>query len=193
MLGYSSDEDWRDGKDIDPPVARPDARGHPQPQSSGEIMQQAPDASDLQGWHKQFAAAANNRAWDLAVLTRTPAQDQEMLDAAHASAWHWRAVGTVQHRMRATMLLAEVHALLGHGKSAMRHAQEMQTYFLSDKQTPDWELAFTHAIYAHAAYAAGEHELHRQAYADAAAAMKAIADDEDRSLVAQTFDQVPQP
>ena len=48
-------------------------------------MQQAPEASDPQGWHKQFAAAANNRAWDLAVLTRNPAQNQEMLDAAHAS------------------------------------------------------------------------------------------------------------
>ena len=156
-------------------------------------MQQAPEASDPQGWHKQFAAAANNRAWDLAVLTRTPAQDQEMLDAAHASAWHWRAVGTVQHRMRATMLLAEVHALLGLGKSALRHAQEMRSYFLNESDTPDWELAFTHAIYAHAACAAGEHELHRQTYAQAQAAIKAIADDEDRSIVAQTFEQVPPP
>lgn len=154
-------------------------------------MQQAPDASDPQGWHKQFAAAANNRAWDLAVIRRTPAQDQEMINAAHASAWHWSSVGTVQHRMRATMLLAEVYALLGHGRSAMRHAQEMRSYFLNEKDTPDWELAFTHVIYAHAAHAAGEHDVHRQAYADAAAAIKAIADDEDRSIVAKTFNQVP--
>jgi hypothetical protein len=31
-----------------------------------------------------------------------------MLDAAHASAWHWAKVGSELNRMRATLLLAEV-------------------------------------------------------------------------------------
>src|SRR6478736_7451710 len=104
-------------------------------------------------WHRRFAAAANNRAWGLSVQTRSAAEDQEMLNAAHASAWHWAKVGTELQRMRATMLLAEVHALLGLGERALAHAEEMRAYFLA-QQSPDWEIAFSHAIYAHAAHVA---------------------------------------
>ena len=69
----------------------------------------------MRPWHKRFAARCNNRAWDLASRERTPAEDREMLDAAHASAWHWAQVGSELNRMRATMLLADVHAELGMG------------------------------------------------------------------------------
>jgi hypothetical protein len=155
-------------------------------------MPPSPSDSDLQDWHKRFAAMANNRAWELSIVKRTAEQDQEMLDAAHASAWHWSAVGTELNRMRSTMLLAEVHALLGFGESALRFAEEMRSYFV-DRETADWELAFTHVIHAHAAYAAGAVDTHRIAYANALAATKAIADEEDRAIVNKTFRQVPVP
>jgi len=155
-------------------------------------MPLSPSDSDLQDWHKHFAVQANNRAWELSVLERTAEQDQEMLDAAHASAWHWSAVGTELNRMRATMLLAEVHALLGFGASALRYAEEMRAYFTA-RETADWELAFTHVIHAHAASAADAVETHRIAYEKAMAAIKAIADEEDRVIVNNTFRQVPVP
>lgn len=153
------------------------------------MPQQATD-SEPKEWHKRFAAQANNRAWELSVLERTAEQDQEMLDAAHASAWHWSAVGTELNRMRSTMLLAEVHALLGFGASALHYAEEMRTYFVG-RETDDWELAFTHVIHAHAASAAGAVETHRIAYGNALVAIKAIADEEDRTIVNKTFQQVP--
>ena len=151
-----------------------------------------PTDSDLQDWHKRFAITANNRAWELSVLERTAKQDQEMLDAAHASAWHWSAAGTELNRMRSTMLLAEVHALLGFGASALRYAEEMRAYFVGH-ETADWELAFTHVIHAHAASAAGAVETHRIAYEKALVAIKAIAEEEDRAIVNKTFNQVPVP
>ena len=153
------------------------------------MPQQATD-SEPKEWHKRFAAQANNRAWELSVLERTAEQDLEMLDAAHASAWHWSAIGTELNRMRATMLLAEVHALLGFGASALHYAEEMRTYFVG-RETDDWELAFTHVIHAHAASAAGAVETHRIAYGNALVAIKAIADEEDRTIVNKTFQQVP--
>ena len=155
-------------------------------------MPQEPDDSDPQSWHRHFAARANNRAWELSVLRRTAAQDQEMLDAAHASAWHWSAIGTELNRMRAAMLLAEVHALLGYGTTALRHAEEMRAYFVSH-DTADWELAFTHVVHAHAASVAGAAEAHRIAYGKAVIAINAIADVEDRNVVAKTFGHVPAP
>ncbi len=148
--------------------------------------------ADAQAWHKRFAMSSNNLAWALSVQPRTPLQDREMLDAAHASAFHWGQVGTELNRMRATMLLAEVHALLGYGPSALSLANSMRDYFLA-RETPDWEVAFTHAIHAHAAWVAGQFELHRSAHAEAVAAIAAIAAEEDRRIVVATFMQVPPP
>jgi len=144
-------------------------------------------------WHRQVAMQCNNRAWALSVAQRSPPEDREMLDAAHASAWHWARIGTELNRMRATMLLAEVHALLGHGRTALLFATEMRTYFVNRADTPDWELAFTHAIYAHCAHAAGSMDTHRAAYREAEQAIAAVADEEDRRIVAETFVQVPAP
>jgi len=115
-----------------------------------------------------------------------------MLDAAHASAWHWAKVGSELNRMRATMLLAEVHALLGFGQSALAYAEEMRAYFLGG-QSPAWELAFVHVVHAHAASAAGDAEKHRASYGRAVAAIDAVSNDEERRLVDRTFSQVPKP
>jgi hypothetical protein len=150
------------------------------------------EPDDAQVWHRRFAISCNNRAWDLTTEARTPDQDREMLNVAHASAWHWEQVGTELNRMRATLLLAEVHALLGMGPSALAFAEKMRTFFIG-RETPDWERAFTYAIYAHAAHAAGRLQEHRDAYAKAIAAFEAVAGEEDRKVVAKTLSLVPKP
>jgi hypothetical protein len=152
-----------------------------------------PETTDLAQWHRFFAMQGNNSAWKLAADARTAAQKAELLDVAHASAWHWKAIGTELNRMRVDMLLAEVHALLGHGATAMAYAKGMQAYFLGKSDTPDWELAFTHAVHAHAAHAAGEYDAHRASYGLAEAAVAAIKDEEDRAIVLETFRNVPGP
>jgi hypothetical protein len=155
-------------------------------------MGDATASGEATAWHRRFAAAANNRAWDLSAQTRDTAEDQEMLNAAHASAWHWTKVGTELNRMRATMLLAEVHALLGLGQSALAYAEEMRTYFLG-VQSPDWEVAFVHVVHAHAASAAGKTEKHRASYELAVAALDALSSEEEHRNVADTFGHVPKP
>ena len=155
-------------------------------------MSQESGRSESEQWQRKFAMSCNNRAWQLSVQARSLAQDREMLSTAHASAWHWAQVGTELNRMRATMLLAEVHALLGLGPSAFAFASEVRDYFLGQDR-PDWEIGFTHAIYAHAAWAAGNTQEHQSGYLKAAAAIGKITEDEDRALVARTFAQVPVP
>jgi hypothetical protein len=147
---------------------------------------------DATAWHRRFAVASNNRAWDLSVQSRSSAEDQEMLNVAHTSAWHWSKVGTELNRMRATMLLAEVHALLGFGKSALSYAEEMRNYFLR-VGAPDWETAFVHVVHANAAFAAGETAKHRMSYELAAAAIGTVSNEEERCVVASTFSHVPKP
>jgi len=152
-----------------------------------------PDDADLSAWHLYFAKMANNRAWQLSVEPRDAAGDREMLDAAHASAWHWQVVGSELHRMRSALLLAEVHAAIGHGETALWYARRVHDYFLGKADTPDWEIAFAHLVYAHAAHAAGDLATYRKAYEEATRAVAAIADGEDRDIVLQSFRQVPAP
>lgn len=78
-------------------------------------MPKQPKTTDPTDWHRAFAMTANDRAWTLAEQTaRTAAEDEEMLNTAHAAAYHWNAIGTELHHMRAKMLLAQVHAIYAH-------------------------------------------------------------------------------
>ena len=155
-------------------------------------MPHTPEDNDPSNWHRYFAIESNNRAWKLAVQEGSPDQDMEMLNHAHAAALHWGVVGTDLHTMRARTLLAEVHALLGFGDSALALAVEIRDYFLG-RETDDWELAFVHTIHAHAAAVAGDAEGHEASYRAARSAIDAIADEEDRKIVMETFVQVPAP
>lgn len=152
----------------------------------------APPDATPESWHRFFAATTNNAAWPL-TESDDPSTRAALLDAAHASAWHWKQAGTELHRMRATMLLALAHAVVGHGDTAIRYADEMRTFFLAKTDAPDWELAYTHTVHAQAAAVAGLAGAHAASYAAAQAALAAIANPEDRAIVEATFSRVPRP
>jgi hypothetical protein len=144
-------------------------------------------------WTRHFAVECNNRAWRLAeARTRTAGEDEEMLHAAHAAAWHWSKVGTELHQARAAMLLGHVHALLGRGASAMAYARQSFA-FVTSRDSPPWEVAFAHAILANAAAAARDRELHAKHYAMAKDLGAALADAEEREIFDATFRAVPAP
>ncbi len=156
-------------------------------------MANEPDNLEPASWHRFFAIESNNLAWSLAArASRSPEETARLLDAAHAASFHWRIAGNELNIMRADTLLAEVHALAGFGQSARRLADEVRDFFLA-RPTDDWELALVHTIHAHASYAAGDSKAHRASYLAAREAIAGIADDEDRQIVLETFDQVPEP
>jgi len=143
--------------------------------------------------HRWHAVECNNLAWELAnAAARTPAQDEEMLHAAHASAFHWAIAGTELHNARARMLLAKVHAALGHAEMALAYSRQSSDYILSH-EPPDWEVAFAHAVLAHAAFAADDTALHYSEYVAAQQLGKAIADPEDRDVFLRSFAAIPRP
>ncbi|MCO6457211.1 MAG: hypothetical protein J5I93_18090 [Pirellulaceae bacterium] len=154
-------------------------------------MQPTPD--EIARFHRWHAVESNNLAWKLSEQTsRTAAEDELMLDAAHASAYHWGQVGTELNQVRAQMLLGQVHAALGQGTTALNYARRSSEYFAA-RETPDWELAFAHAVLAHAASAAGDAALHQQHYALAEQLGQAIADPEDQAVFRQSFQRIPRP
>jgi len=143
--------------------------------------------------HRWHAVECNNLAWKLADQRgRSPIEDDAMLDAAHASAFHWGEVGTELHQARARMLLGQVYAALGRGETALKFAR-LSFDYLETHNPPDWELAFAHAILAHAAIAAGDRDLHRLHHARAQELGQEIADPEDREIFLRTFGVIPGP
>lgn len=152
-------------------------------------MPHQPEDNTLEDWHRYFAMEANNRAWSLAVEDRGSEKDQELLSAAEASLHHWSKVGTDLHIHRARMLVAEAHALVGLGPTALRHAQAVATFF-ETIDTPDWEEAYVVTILAHAAKVAGNQPLFEETLPKAQRLVDSISDPEDKAIVQRTFDQI---
>jgi hypothetical protein len=143
--------------------------------------------------HRWHAIECNNLAWALADQpSRSNQETEEMLHAAHASAFHWSKVGEEINQVRAKMLLGHVHARLGDGVFALCYARESSDYLLAHNP-PDWEKAFAHAILAHAAFAAGDKTLHQQQYLKAEDLGQKIADKEDKEIFLMTFKGIPKP
>lgn len=153
----------------------------------------SPEDTKPESWHRFFGASANNVAWALAELPAAEVNQRDLLNAAHAAAWHWQQIGTELNRMRALMLLAQAHAQAGLGTTALAYAEEMRAYFLAAADTPDWEIAFTHVIHAHAAWSAKAFDQHEHSYAQAVQAVASIANPEDRAIVERVFRHVPAP
>ena len=87
-------------------------------------MSESPtDAPDIAAEHRAWGARTNGRVWELLELDERTADDnRELVDAAHASRWHWRHGGEVINEQRAEWLLSRVYAVLGDGPAALGHA-----------------------------------------------------------------------
>jgi hypothetical protein len=91
---------------------------------------------DVSQAHRWFAVEANNRSWSLLeASTRSESETEEMIDAAHAAAWHWGQVGSPLNALRAQCLLATAYGVAGRGESASRHAKQC----LKLSQVVGWE------------------------------------------------------
>jgi hypothetical protein len=154
-------------------------------------MSKLPENLLPESWHRFFAITANNAAWDISESLENVLNHTELLDAAHASAWHWRVAGTTINQMRSTMLLALIHARMDMGPSAWNYAESMKKYFTEISETPDWELAFVYAIHAWAALACGKLDEYKVSYHKASLCLDAIKDPEDRAVVLKTFSLIP--
>lgn len=74
---------------------------------------------------RKLAADLFNATWELLNTDpRTPLQDEEMVHAAHASAYFWIQVGNAQNQMRSHWQIARVYAAVGRAGPAIHHAEQ---------------------------------------------------------------------
>ena len=115
---------------------------------------------------------------------RTPDEDEEMVHAAHASAYHWlHAEGArPENRARSDWQLSRVYAVLGSGEPALDHAQLCLNRCV-ENGIGDWDLAFAYEALARAHKVAGNDVEFERNLALAGDAGAKIIEFEDRDLL----------
>lgn len=156
-------------------------------------MDEKPTPEETARWQRRLASQANNRAWTLAEADfRTPGEDEEMLQAAHAAMHFWKIVGDDKNRAHAAQLVAHAYALIGLPGPAAHYLAKSQPVFFADGAEP-WETALAHAVAANVAAAAKDAASHRDHYTKAFDHVAALPDPEDRKILEATLRVLPVP
>ena len=131
-----------------------------------------------------FATALNAVTWALLRKPdRTSEENEKMLYAAFASAYHHAETGTTVDHQRAEWLIARVYAVLGNGPEALRHAQRCKD--LTDKYSDDmadYDRAFAFEALARAHVVGGQPDEAAQYRKLGDEGGKAIADEQSRKV-----------
>jgi hypothetical protein len=148
-------------------------------------MMPTPNGKSIdRGTRRQLAVDLFNHVWALLETPdRTPMQDDEMLHAAHASRHHWAEVGEPVNLARGEWQCSRVYAVLGRSEPAMWHARRCLA-LCEEHGIGDFDIAFAWEAIARAALVAGDRAAADDAIARARQLADAIADDEDRHLLA---------
>jgi hypothetical protein len=156
-------------------------------------MSEPPTAEQTALWQRRLASQANNRAWTLSeAASRTPEEDEEMLQAANAAMYLWKIVGNARNRAHAALLLAHAYALLGLGNPAKHYFAKASPVFFGQGADPG-ELAIGHAVAANVAAATGDSKAHATHYAEADRLIAALPGAEDRNILGATLRVIPVP
>lgn len=133
-------------------------------------------------WHRKQAIDLFNYTWTLIGKSdRTPADDDLMIHAAHASRYHWQIAGDIVNYLRGDWQLAHVYTLLNLSERA-RHYARLCLRQCEEHRIGDFDLAFAYEAVARAAACAGDYTEAEKFYRLAEDAGKHIAEDDDREL-----------
>lgn len=134
--------------------------------------------------HFIFAKQFNGRVWELLEKeSRTLDEDEELVQAAYASYYHWLHAGGGAHRQRSEWLLARVYTVLGQAQQAIVHAQrclsitEEQRHLLQD-----FDVAYAYEAMARAYALSGDRPQAEEYRRSAQSAGDRIRDAEDRRI-----------
>ncbi len=141
--------------------------------------------------HKKLGIDLFNATWDLIDRNdRTPAQNLEMIHAAHASAYHWiKAGGTALNQARSQWQISRVYAILGMGNPALFHA-ERSLSLCTDNGIGGFDLAFGYEAVARAHWVLGRSAETEENKAAALAACEAVTDADDRTYVQKEINSI---
>jgi hypothetical protein len=130
--------------------------------------------------HRQLGVDLFNEVWR---LMETREDDERMLHAAHASAYHWSEAPECEpkNRARSEWQCSRVYALLGRAEPAVHHALRCLVVCEAHPENmEDWDLPFAYEALARAYSVAGLDEDAHRYEQKAREAGESIVDEEDR-------------
>jgi DNA-binding transcriptional MerR regulator len=140
---------------------------------------------------RRLAATLYNHTWTfLEMPDRSPAQTDEMIHTAHASRYLWGTVGTAVNLARGEWLCSRVYAVLGRGEPALWHARRCLE-INEASGSGDWDIAGAYEAMARASAVAGDLVAARSWAERARVACEAIAEDDDREIIAGDIATLP--
>jgi hypothetical protein len=123
-----------------------------------------------------------NLVWDLLDRpSRSTDEDELMVNAAHASLYHWTRVGEPLNEVRGEWQVSRVYSVLRRGEPAMHHAR--RSLMLCEQHgIGDFDVAFAYEALSRANMVAGDVREASRFAAVARTAADRIEDDEDREI-----------
>src|ERR1035437_8888196 len=141
--------------------------------------------------HREVGVATYNRCWELLEQARrTSDDDVEFLTSSFVSRYHWTFGGGRVQTICADWMISRAAAALGEEVLAVSYALRANSQAQAP-DTDDWLIASTAEGLARAYAAAGEQERGDEWCTVAQRLVLAIADDEDRELIAAQLASVP--
>ena len=141
--------------------------------------------------HRAFARSLNGLVWRLLARSgRSADDDARMVDAAHASQYHWREAGGPP-ATRGEWLVSHVYAVLGRAEPALHHARRCVELAGAEPGAADFDHAYAAEAMARALAGAGDLGQAAGWHSRATAAGATIADDEDRKIFTEDLATCP--
>jgi DNA-binding transcriptional MerR regulator len=160
------------------------------------VPDQTADPGDLDAaTHRRLGIDLFNHTWTLIEkASRTPAETDEMIHAAHASRYHWSRAGTTANLGRGEWQCSRVYATLGRGEPAVWHARRCLEYSeaaAAAGEAESWDVPSSYEAMARALAVAGDRAEAEEWRSRARAAVAAIAEPEDRQIIEQDLATLP--
>jgi DNA-binding transcriptional MerR regulator len=147
--------------------------------------------------HRRLGVDLFNHTWRLIERSdRTPSETDEMIHAAHASAWHWtRAEGrTTANLARSHWQIARVYATVGRGEPAVWHARrcvDLAEAAVREGVAEAFDVPSSYEGMARALAVAGDRADAEDWRSRARAAAAGIDDPEDRGIIEGDIATIP--
>jgi hypothetical protein len=139
---------------------------------------------------RSLAAGLFNETWTLLERTdRTPADDDRMINAAHASRFHWGNVGEPVNLAIGEWQISRVYSVLGRAEPSLYHANR-SLELCRDHGIGDFSLAYAYEALARAHLVAGDRTEAARFTELAREAGETITEEEDRELLTQDLEAI---
>ena len=134
---------------------------------------------------RALAAGCYNLTWTFLEQADRSAEDiDRMIHAAHASRFHWEAIGGPANRCRGEWLCSRVYAELGRGEPALWHARRALTIVdAGGDGFEDWDRAAVYEALVRAHTVAGEPVEAETWRERCRTALTDVGDAEDREVI----------